>query len=92
MYEQHATATIEEQDMTKRKPAADDPVFTAGLKEGRRQAVAEVLTYLQNRYMDRAVVRGSSLGIAILQVAADLSKHIKEIYVGDIDAAREIKH
>lgn len=53
--------------------------YTEGIMEGRRQMVTEVLTYLQDRYMDRTNVRGSTLGMAILEVAADVSAHVKEL-------------
>lgn len=67
--------------MSKRsiKRDKDYPIYQAGLREGRREMQALILTYLENRYMDRSVVRGSTLGKAILEVAADLGKYLRSI-------------
>lgn len=63
--------------MVKRKPNIDDPVFQAGYRAGHEDATKNILTYLQKRYEDRQVVRGSTLGRAILEVAAAMAVWIK---------------
>jgi len=57
----------------------NDPVWKAGIKEGKAQYKNKVLTYLQDRYIndDGRPDRGSPEGQAILTLARELSGYLK---------------
>ena len=57
----------------------NDPVWKAGIKEGKAQYRAKVLTYLQDRYIndEGRPDRGSPEGEAILNLARELSGYLK---------------
>lgn len=64
---------------TQRKPLEGDPdfaIYQLGIKEGMKEQQIRVLTYLQERYMDREIDRGSPKAVAILEIAGDLGKFL----------------
>lgn len=54
-----------------------DPVFDAGVQEGRLQARKEVLTFIEEKYMSDTIERGSEEGNALLAVAREVSQFLK---------------
>jgi len=63
--------------MTARDP--DRLIFDAGRKEGRQQMRVEVLTYLQEKYLDAPdrPDRNTPKAEAILELAAELAEKFK---------------
>jgi hypothetical protein len=59
------------------KSDPDYPIFEAGVEEGKRLAKKQALDFLQEKYMDEDVMRGSVEGRAILQVTRELSEALK---------------
>lgn len=57
----------------------NDPVWKAGVKEGKLQYQVKVLAYLEERYIkdDGRPDRGSPEGQAILNLARELSGYLK---------------
>ena len=54
----------------------DYPIYELGIKEGKSQQKMVVLTYLQERYMNQDIERGSAEAKAILAVAQDVSAYL----------------
>lgn len=52
------------------------PNYKLGVEEGRRQVKHEVLTYLQDKYVNGDFERGTPKAEAILQVAHDISAEV----------------
>lgn len=65
---------------------------TEGLKTGRQQGAREIVEavdgFVQKKYMDREVARGSEKAQAILEIAAEL---VHELLHGDLGKVPEFK-
>lgn len=48
-----------------------------GRKEGFKDGIGVALKYLEERYLEPKVVRGSKLGEDILQMARELAAHLR---------------
>lgn len=55
----------------------DFPIFQAGVEEGRQQMQVKALSFLEKEYLDDAIERKSVKGEYILQLAKELSEHLK---------------
>lgn len=60
-----------------------DPVrsslqFKAGVDHGKAQLSTEILTRLQNKYMDDSVIRKTPKAEAILELAKELAKYLRD--------------
>lgn len=53
--------------------------YKLGVKEGKSIRQAEVLTFLQEKYMDDGIARDSIEGKAILTLASELAEHMRSL-------------
>lgn len=51
--------------------------FAAGVRKGEQNMRAKALTFLEQKYKDPDVLRGSERGEAILELAKELSEALK---------------
>lgn len=58
--------------------SVDDPIFNAGVEEGRQQVRKEVLSHLEEQYMSNDIARSSPEAVAILDVAKSISTLLKK--------------
>lgn len=56
----------------------DDPVFVAGIEEGKQRTSMLVLTFLEKKYMDPAKSAEDVEMKATLKVAGELAEFIRE--------------
>lgn len=61
----------------------DFAIFELGVEEGKLATRMAVLGYLEEKYMDDSVERGSSEAQDLLAIARDLSQFIKDLANGE---------
>lgn len=61
------------------KPTADEILIDVSTREGFNQARNSALSFLEHKYMDDSVERGSEKALAILEVAKELAAHLRVV-------------
>lgn len=56
----------------------DDPVFVAGIEEGKQRTSKLVLTFLEKKYLDMTVSAEDPEMQATLKVAGEVAKFLRE--------------
>lgn len=57
----------------------DYPIFKAGKDEGAREMMNSTLSFLETKYLHPSVAPDSEEGKAILKIAHDLAKYLREV-------------